>query len=162
MDFDKIFTAQQEKGAVMRQELIQKEKKEKPAGLRPDGLASPVSYRFDLIPAEVLMKVAEVMAEGIATGHKDDGWKEVDINDLLNHAMGHVVKFMMGKVDEDHLSHAIVRLMMAWWKQDKGRCGTPFSFSPFGDGVPRCVPRYSKDDECCHVKGQEIPKGERL
>ena len=85
-------------------------------GLRPDGLASPVSYRFDLIPAGALMKMAEVMAEGAATGHKDDGWREMKIADLINHALGHIVKYQMGQEDEDHLAHAMVRVMMAWEK----------------------------------------------
>ena len=84
-------------------------------GLRPDGLASPVSYRFDLLPVHALMKMAEVMEEGHRTGHKDHGWTKMSVDDLLNHAIGHIVQHMQDVKDgEDHLSHAMVRLMMAW------------------------------------------------
>lgn len=107
-------------------------------GLRPDGLASPVDYRFDLIPPEALMKIAQVMYEGDVTGHKPDGWKKMNTVDLVNHAMGHLVKHLQGKVDEDHLSHAMVRCMMAWWvEEEKNGWGKPY-ISP----TAPCVPRF--------------------
>lgn len=114
LDSDK--TVEANNNRITREEARrEREVEKKTEGLRPDGLASPVSYRFDLIPAHALMKMAEVMEEGHRTGHKDHGWTKMSVDDLLNHAIGHIVQYMQGVKDgEDHLSHAMVRLMMAW------------------------------------------------
>lgn len=107
----------QQEDALNDRKLDDLIRREQVDSLRPDGLASPVSYRFDLIPPHALMKMAEVMEEGARTGHKDEGWRKMSVDDLLNHAVGHIIKYRQGVDDkEDHLSHAMIRLMMAWEK----------------------------------------------
>lgn len=83
-------------------------------GLREDGLAAKVEYRFDLLDPCAIMEMAKVMQEGLDTGHDADGWRKMEVNDIINHAQGHLIKHMMGEKDEDHLAHAMVRTMMAW------------------------------------------------
>lgn len=87
-------------------------------GLSPtdphDGIQTKVEYRFDLLPQGALFAAAGVMHEGAEKGYEEDGWKGLSTRDHLNHAMGHIVGHLNGDRQEDHLSHAIVRLMFAW------------------------------------------------
>jgi len=73
-----------------------------------------VGYRFDLLPQGALFAAAGVMHEGAEKGYAEGGWRELSTQSHLNHAMGHIVGHLNGDRQEDHLSHAIVRLMMAW------------------------------------------------
>ena len=87
-------------------------------GLSPDdahdGTQTIVGYRFDLLPMGALFAAAEVMQEGVKKGYDPEGWKDLTTNELLNHAIGHIIGHLNGDRQEDHLSHAIVRVMMAW------------------------------------------------
>ena len=87
-------------------------------GLSPkdphDGVQTMVGYRFDLLPQGALFAAAGVMHEGANKGYAEGGWRGLPTQDHLNHAMGHIVGHLNGDRQEDHLSHAIVRLMMAW------------------------------------------------
>jgi hypothetical protein len=88
------------------------------APIRADGLASKVEYRFDLLPPESLMAAAQVMHEGAQKGYTAGGWRQIHSHDHINHAMGHIIAHLDGYDEgpdgEDHLSHAMVRLMFAW------------------------------------------------
>ena len=87
-------------------------------GLSPtdphNGIQTKVEYRFDLLPQGALFAAAGVMHEGVKKGYDGEGWKELTTHEQLNHAMGHIVGHLNGDRQEDHLGHAIVRLMMAW------------------------------------------------
>lgn len=76
-------------------------------------LTNPVDYRFDLLDAKALMAMARVMHEG-SKDHHEGGWKQIEVSDHLNHTMGHIIKWRMKERDEDHLAHAMCRMMMAW------------------------------------------------
>lgn len=82
--------------------------------LTEDGTATAVSYRFDLIPPESLLAVAQVMHEGAEKGYEKDGWRRLTTEDHLNHAMGHIMAHLDGEEEEDHVAHAAARLLMAW------------------------------------------------
>lgn len=78
------------------------------------GRQSRVDARFDLIPPYVLQAVAEVLGAG-ARKYGEDNWKRITTNEHLNHALNHVnLHFLKDKSGEDHLAHAVVRLMMAY------------------------------------------------
>jgi hypothetical protein len=77
--------------------------------------------RFDIIPPIALFEVAKVLAEG-AEKYGAYNWKNIDINDHLNHAIQHVYGHLSGDRTEEHLSHAICRLMFALelFEEDNG------------------------------------------
>lgn len=84
------------------------------------GKQSRVAARFDLIPAETLQQVALVLGRG-AEKYGVDNWKLITVDEHLNHALNHVNLFMLNdNGGEDHLVHAIVRLMFAYYVDDYG------------------------------------------
>ena len=77
--------------------------------------------RFDLIPSVALFKVAEVLGEAVEKyglgkfkGRVISGnWNNIPVEDHLNHALQHIYGQLSGDRTEEHLSHAICRLMFA-------------------------------------------------
>ena len=57
-----------------------------------------------------MMAVAKAMAQGAAWRLQPAG---LPMENILNHAMRHIVLYMEGDRDEDHLGHAAANLMMA-------------------------------------------------
>lgn len=76
------------------------------------GQRDKVAERFDLVPPDALLAVAKAMGEGAAK-YGDENWRGLPMNNLLNHAMRHIVLYMSGDRDEDHLGHAAAGLLMA-------------------------------------------------
>lgn len=68
--------------------------------------------RFDIVPPLALFEVAKVLSEG-AEKYGAYAWKNIEVNDHLNHAIQHVYGYLSGDRTEEHLSHAICRLMFA-------------------------------------------------
>ena len=87
-------------------------------GLSPDdphdGVQTLTNYRFNLLDAEAMFAMARVMYEGEKKGYQPDGWRSIPSGHHLNHAIGHIFAHLAKSRKEDHLSHAMVRLMMAW------------------------------------------------
>ena len=77
---------------------------------------SRVYQRYDLVPPVPLKAVATVLAEG-AEKYGEWNWDGIDIESHLNHALRHIMEYLMGNVEDndisDHLSHALCRLMFA-------------------------------------------------
>lgn len=63
--------------------------------------------RYDLIPHEMLTRVAELYARG-AIKYNDNNWRlassEVEINRFKESAFRHFIQWMRGDQDEDHAS----------------------------------------------------------
>lgn len=76
------------------------------------GMQTKLPVRMDLIPASVLLEVAAVLAEG-AEKYGEYNWVLIDTNDHINHAITHLYRFLSGDVSENHLAHAICRVMFA-------------------------------------------------
>lgn len=88
-------------------------------GMENKKIASPVEHRFDLIDPDALLAMAKVMHEG-AKDHTPEGWRNMSTDDILNHALIHIILFMTGRDDgEDHLANAMTRLMMAWATKER-------------------------------------------
>lgn len=84
-------------------------------------IASPVEHRFDLIDPDALLAMARVMYEG-AKDHAPEGWRTMSVDDILNHALVHIITHLTGRPDgEDHLANAMTRLMMAWAAKERDR-----------------------------------------
>jgi hypothetical protein len=75
------------------------------------GMQSLSPYRFDLIPPEAMFRVAEVFAYG-ATKYAPDNWRKIKSDDHLNHLFQHLYAYMAGDRQDDHLGHALCRMMM--------------------------------------------------
>jgi hypothetical protein len=56
--------------------------------------------------------MARVMAEGL-TNHQEGGWRNVPLKVHLNHALVHLFAHLAEDDQDDHLDHALCRLMMA-------------------------------------------------
>ncbi len=75
------------------------------------GKQSKISTRFDLMPPDALIRIAEVLAKGSHYGK--DNWRLIPKGDHLNHAMNHLAMYLKGDTSEDHLGNATCRLMFA-------------------------------------------------
>jgi len=80
----------------------------------PSGaVRSHLSERYDLVPTIGLQRVAMTMSEGAAKYGEHNWQKGFPVNDILNHALAHVFKYLSGDRAEDHLGHAAANLLMA-------------------------------------------------
>ena len=69
------------------------------------------NVRYDLITPIGLRRLAETYAEG-ARKYGDHNWlKGIPSNDLVNHAIRHIMLWQVGDTSEDHLAHAVWNLM---------------------------------------------------
>ena len=73
------------------------------------GLTAKIPYRFDLIPPFAMIAIAEVMSEGLKN-HEKNGWKKVPEEKHLNNALAHLLFYMAGDRQDDHLEHALCRI----------------------------------------------------
>ncbi|HMN11176.1 MAG TPA: DUF5664 domain-containing protein [Bellilinea sp.] len=76
------------------------------------GRQSHLPYRFDLIDAKALFRMAEICHSG-AEKYGEWNWKKIGIDDNLNHAIAHIYAYLGGDQQDDHLGHAFTRLMFA-------------------------------------------------
>ena len=106
------------------------------AGVGPDapivtnekgGTQSALPYRFDLVDPLVMFNLAHILDQG-AKSHGLWNWREIPVNDNLNHALAHIYAHLAGDVQDDHLGHALCRLMFAksiHWNPDPKRLMIP-------------------------------------
>jgi len=80
------------------------------------GKQSASPYAFELLPPYAMFKAAEVARHGADKyGEKfgDRNYIKIDSKSHLNHALQHIYAYLSGDVSDDHLAHALVRLMFA-------------------------------------------------
>lgn len=83
--------------------------------------------RMDLLPMCALMRVARHMEDSIApdpeTGiphYPERNWeKGLPMHSMIDSALRHLMKYMDGWDDEDHLCAAATNLLMAMWTEEK-------------------------------------------
>ena len=83
--------------------------------------------RVDLLPMCALIRVAKHMEDAIAPDPKtgvphypERNWeKGLPMHSMLDSAMRHLMKYMDGQKDEDHLCAAATNLLMAMWTEEK-------------------------------------------
>jgi hypothetical protein len=90
-------------------------------------IQSDIDVRYDLLPPNALEALGKLAHEGAekygkeqASGLKSS-WgnlKIIPIDSHVNHAVNHIVKWLIGDESEDHLTHAAFRLMVAKELQD--------------------------------------------
>lgn len=81
------------------------------------GKQSKVLYRFDLFDPAALFAVSGVLAEG-AEKYGEWNWLKIPSQDHINHAIIHLYAHLAGDKSDDHLSHAMCRVMFALRKQN--------------------------------------------
>lgn len=76
------------------------------------GKQSDSPYRCDLLPAQAVLAVAAVLKHG-ADKYGPNNWRAIPIGDNLNHALTHVLAYLAGDTQDDHLEHAACRILFA-------------------------------------------------
>lgn len=71
------------------------------------------AVRYDLISPIALEALAETYAEGAIKYSAFNCEKGMPVNDLLNHGLRHIFKFLSGDRSEPHLPHAMWNVAMA-------------------------------------------------
>lgn len=86
------------------------------------GKQSDTPYGFHLLPISALFdaaKVAKYGADKYGETFSSRNYTKIDTLDHLNHALQHIYAFLAGDKQDDHLGHAIVRLMFAYDVEDR-------------------------------------------
>jgi hypothetical protein len=75
--------------------------------------------RFDLIPAVALLRLAQHFEKG-AVKYGENNWqKGIPVHSYLDSAIRHLMKYLDGQTDEDHLVAATWNCMCAMWTEEK-------------------------------------------
>jgi hypothetical protein len=81
------------------------------------GKQSALPYRFDLLDARAMFRVAEIHAYG-AQKYGENNWRKIGTRDHVNHAIAHMYAYLLGDRSDDHLGHALCRAMFAVAMED--------------------------------------------
>jgi putative NIF3 family GTP cyclohydrolase 1 type 2 len=76
------------------------------------GKQSDTPYRADLIPQRALLEIAKKLKEGAAK-YDEENWRNIQINEHLNHALVHIMAYLAGDGQDDHLVNAGCRILFA-------------------------------------------------
>lgn len=76
------------------------------------GSQSKIPVRFDLIDANAMFKMAQVLDQG-ARKYGEDNWRKIPVNQHLNHLLMHVYAYLAGDKTDEHLSHILCRATFA-------------------------------------------------
>ena len=69
--------------------------------------------RMDKLPPRGLLRAAQAMCHGMKYERaQPDQWRSVCAEDHLNRARRHICLYQMGDTSEDHVGHAVARLLM--------------------------------------------------
>lgn len=81
------------------------------------GKQSESPYGFHMIPTSAIFDAARVLAYGAnkyGETFEDRNYTKIPSIDHLNHALQHIFAHLAGDKQDDHLGHALVRLMFAY------------------------------------------------
>jgi hypothetical protein len=81
---------------------------------------SRLNRAFHLLPALALSKIAEILHEGADKYEPVEllnsvraNWRGIPTHSHVNHALQHLVAYLAEDTQDDHLGHAVARLMFA-------------------------------------------------
>jgi len=77
-----------------------------------------IPYRFDLIDPIAMFELAKVVSEG-AKKYAPDNWRGLTVEDNLNRVLAHVYAHLAGDETDDHLEHALTRMVFAVAKKHR-------------------------------------------
>ena len=81
------------------------------------GRQSDTPYGFHLLPISAMFdaaRVAKYGADKYGETRLDRNYTKIHSDDHINHALQHIYAYLAGDTQDDHLGHAIVRLMFAY------------------------------------------------
>ena len=93
------------------------------------GKQSDTPYGFHLLPISALFdaaKVAKYGADKYGETFSNRNYTKIPTIEHLNHAIQHIYAFLAGDTQDDHLGHAIVRLMFAYDCNEKATENTKY------------------------------------
>ena len=127
--------------------------------------------RMDLLPMCALIRVAKHMEDAIAVGPKtgkphypERNWeKGLPMHSMLDSGMRHLMKYMDGWDDEDHLCAAATNLLMAMWMEEKkpeqqdipSRMALDAKKEPGGAPVESVRCEYYEKGRCLGTRGMD-------
>lgn len=87
------------------------------------GKQSSSPYAFELLPITSMFAAAKVAREGATKYGEtfgDRNYTKIPSTDHINHAIAHLYAHLAGDTSDEHLAHAIVRLLFAYdcWKDE--------------------------------------------
>ena len=75
--------------------------------------------RMDLLPAVAVLRLARHFENG-ALKYEERNWeKGIPIHSYIDSAIRHLMKYLDGQMDEDHLCAAAWNCMCAMWTEEK-------------------------------------------
>jgi hypothetical protein len=77
------------------------------------GMQAKTAYAFDLIDADAILSLAEVLKKG-AEKYKKDNWRKIPPESHFNHLIIHYYAWLKGDRRDDHLGHLFTRAMMLY------------------------------------------------
>ena len=80
------------------------------------GKQSASPYAFELLPPYALFEAAKVARHGAdkyGETFGDRNYTKIDSKSHLNHALQHIYAYLAGDTSDDHLAHALVRMLFA-------------------------------------------------
>lgn len=81
------------------------------------GKQSASPYAFELLPPSSIFAAAEVARQGAdkyGETFGDRNYTKIPCESHLNHAIAHIYAYLAGDRSDEHLAHAIVRLLFAY------------------------------------------------
>lgn len=114
--------------------------------------------RYDLISPIGLEALARTYAEGAAKFGAFNWENGMPVNDLLNHAIAHVYKFLSGDRSEDHLAHAAWNLLGAIHSMEKWPHLNDGLLRPAGCECPEAA-RKNTPEETLPISIQPVSPG---
>lgn len=76
------------------------------------GKQSASLYRCDLLPPLASLEVSKVLKHG-ADKYGPNNWHKISLDEHLNHMLVHVLAYLAGDGQDDHLGHMACRALMA-------------------------------------------------
>lgn len=79
-----------------------------------------LEYKYDTIPPCAMRRLAKVYYEG-AQRYGDVNWqKGIPSSNLINHAVNHLMLWLEGNRDEDHLAKVVWGMFTLMYNESKG------------------------------------------
>lgn len=76
------------------------------------GKQSKSEYRFDLVDTKAIFGMCHVLNNG-AIKYGDNNWRKIPTQEHINHALIHLYAYLAGDRQDEHLTHAMCRVMFA-------------------------------------------------
>lgn len=93
------------------------------------GKQSKVAYRMDLLDPYAMFELGFILEQG-AKKYGDNNWHKISRREHLNHALVHIFAELMSNEDDDHIGHALCRLMFAVATRNEARDDGSFHVLP--------------------------------